>query len=261
MNMKKTNSSYNRTSHPSDVKRQEVLSKIAQQLPVVDIDSPVFQNLKKTNPHAAYLHLNAQLLFTAIANDRPDYIEKAKSGLLRETATLTQMSIQQNFRLSKVQIGNFYGLSDSFYMTFGHWKELGKQDWLQRIYKYKLHSFLAEIIDSVAVAMAVAGKRVVFLNQELAITYGVNKLENKKIVYGELFVSIINSNGLWSFDKDDAIRIKIGTLRAAKKAVARWRGAGIIGEVTHGEAQRIADFLGLIPVENSKRTLVMLKRR
>jgi hypothetical protein len=107
--------------------------------------------------------------------------------------------------------------------------------------------------------MAIADKRVVFLNHEFAITYGVNKLENKKILYGELFISIINSNGLWSFDKDDAVRIKIGTLRAAKRAVASWRGANIAGEVTHGEAQRIADFLGLIPVENSKRTLVMLK--
>jgi hypothetical protein len=48
-------------------------------------------------------------------------------------------------------------------------------------------------------------------------------------------------------------------LRAAKKAVASWRGANIVGEVTHSEAQRISDFLGLVPVENSKRILVMLK--
>jgi hypothetical protein len=178
--MKKTNSSYSRTPHPSDIKRQEVLSKIAEQLPVFDIDSPVFQSLKRTNRHAAHFHLNIQLLYMAITDDRPDYIEKARLGIARVAATLTQMSTQPDFRLSKPQISNFYGFSDSIYMTFGQWKELGRQDWLLRIYEYKLHSFLAEIIDSIAVAMAIADKRVVFLNHEFAITYGVNKLENKK---------------------------------------------------------------------------------
>lgn len=253
-------SSYTRTVHPSDVRMHKELEKKAQQLPSLNINSPEFKNLEKTNKSAYFLNLGVQALFLGVAKDEDNIIKIATIELLKQTSALTQMSVQSNFRLSKIQIANFYGISDGIHMTLSNWKQLGKQDWLLRLYKYDLDHFLTKIIDSIAVATAIADKRVVFLNQEFAITYGVNKLESGKIVYGHLFASVIDSNGLWSFDKDDAVRIKVSTLRAAKKAVTAWRGASLIGEVTHSDAQKLSDFLGLVPVaNNSKCTQVMLR--
>lgn len=261
--MKKTHSSINRTLNPSDAKRQEALSqKVLNQkkenLQNFDLEDPVIQNLKKTNPLAYALQLCVQGILGGINNDRPDLIEISRTKLLTYTATLTALSLHPDYRLTQDEMSNFYAIAEVIHVNVAIWKQSGRQDWLLRIYQYNLQNLLTEIVDSIAVAMAIAAKRVVFINKEFAITYGVNRLDPRKVLRGELFASVFDSNGLWSLDKDDAVRIKLTTLRAAKRAVDKWRGANLVGEVTHNEAQRIADFFGLVPVPNSKRKLVML---
>lgn len=259
--IKKTDSAINRTSNPSDAKQQQKLHQRKDKLPIFDLNDPAIKNLKKTNPLAYFLHLCVQGILKGIQENLPEVIEKSRSGLLSYTGTLTALSLLRDYRLTQDERKNFYAIAEIVSVNISLWKDLGRADWMLRLHQYKLHKFLTEIVDAIAVAMAIADKRVIFLNKEFAITYGVNRLDSSKVSHGELFAAVINSNGLWSFDKDDAIRIKLSTLRAAKRTVDKWRGANLVGEITHHEAQRIADFLGLVPVPNSKRNLVMLVGR
>lgn len=216
--------------------------------------------LLKTNPIAGSLHLGCQGIFHAIINDDCDTLQSAQILLLKEMAELTNQSIQLKVKLSKTQIGNFYGVSSTIEAKIDHWQKARRVDYLDQIKAKKIDYFLCKIINLISVTMAIASNRIIFLNDQFAITYGIYKLESK-VLLGELFISVVNSNGIWSFDKDNAIRISIGTLRSALKAVKDWRGANLTGEVTHDNAQRIADFLGLVSVPNSQRNLVMLRKK
>lgn len=256
--MEKSDLAYNRTPAQADRQRISTIEKNWEQAPV--LDRAVLEKIKQTNPCAASLHLFLQVALQAAIEDCLSQIDFAKSSIRQEAAVLTQMSIKPNFKFSEDQRAVFYGFADTAYATLSYWEKTGQQISIERFYKYKLHKFLANIIDAISVAMAIASKRIIYLNEEFAITYGAASLvEFQGVLHGELFISVVNSNGLWSMHKDDEIRIKIKTLRSAKRTLAKWRGANIVGEVTHEDAQRIADYLGLIPVLGSSRQLVMLK--
>jgi hypothetical protein len=224
-----------------------------------DPNIPEFQNLIKVNPDAAFLQLECQSLLIGVVNNQSSTIEIAKAKIVSGLAKLTQLSVQPSFKLSKIQIANFYGIGDTVAINVDNWLRLGRVDLLLRLEEYKLVEFISNLIDAISVAMAIASKRLIFVNEEFSITYGVSKLESNKLVRGELFISVVNSIGVWSFDKDDNVRIKVKTLRAAKKAVSSWRGANLTGEITHDEARRIVNFLGLVPVSNGNSKFVMLK--
>ncbi|QLE46447.1 hypothetical protein FD723_40255 (plasmid) [Nostoc sp. C052] len=255
--MTKSDLAYNRTATSADKRRINAISKKWDKAET--FDRATFQEIKRTNPCAAALHLSLQVILQAVTENSLSDIDVAKSMILREAAVLTQMSIKPDFRLSKEQIAVFYGFTETVYGTIAYWRSTGERDLIERFYRYRLHKFLADIIDAVSVAMAIASKRVIFLNQEFAITYGASELVDQGIVHGELFISVVNSSRLWSMHRDDKARIKFKTLRSAKRTLAQWRGANIVGEITHEDAQRIADYLGLIPVPDPNRKLVMLK--
>ncbi len=102
--------------------------------------------------------------------------------------------------------------------------------------------------------------RVIYADNSLAITWGVSN--NNLFEKGELIIGVKDEDGLWSFDKDDAVRVSITSLRNAQKAVHNWNGHKLKGQITHTESERLAHFLGLkiqdgwaivVPLKDSKR--------
>ena len=109
--------------------------------------------------------------------------------------------------------------------------------------------------------------RSIYTDNSLAITWGTSN--NNLFEKGKLLIGVKDEDGLWSFDKDDAVRVSITSLRNARKAVQNWNGHKLKGQITHTESERLAHFLGLkihdgwaivVPFRDSKRATKGLKK-
>jgi len=98
--------------------------------------------------------------------------------------------------------------------------------------------------------------RAIYADNSLAITWGASN--NNLFEKGELIIGVKDEDGLWSFDKDDAVRVSITSLRNARKAVQNWNGHKLKGQITHTQSERLAHFLGL-KIHDGWATVVPLK--
>lgn len=128
-------------------------------------------------------------------------------------------------------------------------------------------SLCQRLADALDVQNNLAQGRAIYADNSLAITWGATN--NNLFEKGELIVGVKDEDGLWSFDKDDAVRVSITSLRNARKAVQNWNGHKLKGQITHSESERLAHFLGLkiydgwatvIPLKDFKRATKGFKK-
>jgi hypothetical protein len=100
--------------------------------------------------------------------------------------------------------------------------------------------------DAIDVQENIANRRIVYLDDSLAITWYSACIENDKTfrASGEVTLAVRQPSGLWSFDKYEDTRVPIVSLRKAKAICRAWKGQKMIGQITHTESERIAKFLG-----------------
>lgn len=121
-------------------------------------------------------------------------------------------------------------------------------------------SLSKRLADALDVQNNLTQGRAIYADNSLAITWGASN--NNLFEKGELIIGVKDEDRLWSFDKDDTVRVSITSLRNARKAVQNWNGHKLKGQITHAESERLAHFLGLkihdgwatvIPLKDSKR--------